>query len=57
MSTAATKTSQIFVIEWMTFNGSWRVTPGPLYPTRAAALKSLRKLGLTGNPAYRVNVA
>jgi hypothetical protein len=44
----------MFVIEWMTFNGSWRVTPGPVYASRKAAVAALRLLGLTGNPAYRV---
>jgi hypothetical protein len=43
-----------FAIQWMTFNGHWRTTPGPIYPTRAAANKALALLGLAGNPAYRV---
>jgi hypothetical protein len=46
--------TKTFAINWMTFNGNWRATPGPLYPSRAAAMASLRKLGLAANPAYRV---
>ena len=48
------KSAKTFAIHWMTFGGNWRATPGPLYPTAAAAKATLRKLGLTGNPAYRV---
>jgi len=41
-------------ILWLTFGGNWRATPGPLYPSEAAATKALRQLGLVGNPAYKV---
>jgi len=45
-----------FKIEWMTFNGNWRATPGS-YASRKAANAALKLLGLTGNPAYRVVAA
>ena len=43
-----------FAIYWLNHNGSWRLTPGPLYPTRKAADRALDMLGLKGSPAYRV---
>jgi len=43
-----------FAINWMTFGGNWRATPGPIYPSRKAAEKALRQLGLAGNPSYKV---
>ncbi len=46
--------TKTFAIHWMTLGGNWRATPGPLYPSRAAAMASMRKLGLVGNPAYKV---
>lgn len=49
-----TTSSKTFGSSWMTFGGCWRVTPGPLYPSRAAAKASLKLLGLADNPAYRI---
>ena len=46
--------SKTFAIQWMNLNGHWKTTPGPIYPSRAAALKTIKLLGLEGNPAYRI---
>ena len=43
-----------FAINWMNLNGNWRATPGPIYPSKAAAIKAMKQLGLYGNPAYKV---
>jgi hypothetical protein len=48
--------TKTFGIQWMTFGGNWRATPGPIYPSMKAAKAALKMLGLTGNPAYRVAV-
>ena len=42
----------MFAIEWMTFNGAWRVTAK--FANRKAANAAMKKCGLIGNPAYRV---